>query len=74
MNYSDRQRAPARVLAGAGIVLVMHLLLGWALMTSLARKVIDVIRAPVETEIIEEVKPPPPETLRGSVEYVWRLE
>ena len=53
MNYTERQRAPARVLAGAGIVLVMHLLLGWALVTSLARKVIDVIKAPVETRVID---------------------
>ena len=74
MNYTERQRAPARVPAGAGIVLVLHLLLGWAWVTSLARKVIDVIKAPVETRVIEEVKPPPPETLRGSVEYAWRLE
>jgi periplasmic protein TonB len=62
MNYTERQRAPARFPVGAGIVLVMHLLLAWALVTSLARKVFDAIKAPVETKIIEDVKPPPPET------------
>ena len=41
------------MLAGTGIVLVMHLSLGWALVTSLGRKVVVV--APVETKIIEEI-------------------
>lgn len=41
------------MLAGTGIVLVMHLPLGWALVTSLGRKVVVV--APVETKIIEEI-------------------
>lgn len=63
MNYTEQQRTPAHDLVGAGIVVVMHLVLGWALLTSLASKVVDVIRAPVETKIIEELKPPsPPET------------
>ncbi len=38
----------------------MHILLGWALVSGLARKVVEVIKAPIETKIIEEVKPPPP--------------
>jgi protein TonB len=38
----------------------MHLLVGWALLTGLAQRVVEVIRAPIETKIIEDVKPPPP--------------
>jgi len=38
----------------------LHVLLGWALVSGLARKVVEVIKAPIETKIIEEVKPPPP--------------
>jgi protein TonB len=59
MNYAQHQRAPIRHLVGFGVVAAMHLLLGWALVTGLARKVVDVIVAPVETKIIEERKPPP---------------
>src|SRR6188472_1590974 len=44
------------------MVIVFHLLLGWALVTGLARKVVDVIKAPIETKIIEEIKKPPPDT------------
>ena len=36
------------------------ILLGWALMNGLARTVIEVIKGPIETKIIEEAKPPPP--------------
>jgi protein TonB len=38
----------------------LHIILGWALLNGLARKVVEVIKAPIETKIIEEVKPPPP--------------
>ena len=60
LNYAQQQRQPSRHLAGISIVIVMHLLLGYALATGLARKVVEVIKAPIETKIIEEVKPPPP--------------
>jgi protein TonB len=60
VDYAQEQRNPAKHLTGIGIVIVMHLLLGYALVTGLARKVVEVIKAPIETKIIEEVKPPPP--------------
>ena len=47
-------------------VIILHLAVGYALVTGLARKVVDVIKQPLETKIIEEVKkvipdtPPPP--------------
>src|SRR5215468_1652011 len=43
------------------MVVGLHLLLGWALVTGLARKVVEVIKAPIETKIIEEIKKPPPD-------------
>ena len=43
-------------------VIVLHVLIGYALVTGLARKVVEVIKAPLETKIIEEVKKPPPDT------------
>ena len=59
-DYADQQRKPGKHLVGIGIVILMHLLLGWALVSGLARKVVEVIKNPIETKIIEEVKPPPP--------------
>jgi protein TonB len=43
-------------------VVALHILLGWALVTGLARKVVEVMKAPIETKIIEEIKKPPPDT------------
>ena len=45
---------------GIGIVLALHVVLGWALLNGLAQRLVEVIKAPIETKIIEEVKPPPP--------------
>jgi periplasmic protein TonB len=60
VDYAQAQRNPGKHLAGIGVVIVLHVLLGWALVSGLARKVVEVIKAPIETKIIEEVKPPPP--------------
>jgi protein TonB len=63
MNFAERQRDPRRHLVGFTAVVLFHALLVYALITGLAKKVIDVVRAPIETKVIEEVKklPPPPE-------------
>jgi protein TonB len=60
VDFARQQRNPTKHAVGFGIVIVMHILLGWALVSGLARKVVEVIKAPIETKIIEEVKPPPP--------------
>jgi protein TonB len=60
LNYAEQQRNPGKHVIGFGIVIVMHVLLGWALVNGLARTVIEVIKGPIETKIIEETKPPPP--------------
>lgn len=60
MDYASQQRNPGKHSVGLGIVVLLHVALGWALMNGLARKVVEVIKAPIETKIIEEVKPPPP--------------
>ena len=60
MNFAEQQANPQRRLVGFGAVLLFHILLIYALVTGLAKKVIDVVRAPIETKVIEEVKPPPP--------------
>ena len=60
LDYAQQQRNPGRHVTGITVVVLLHLLLGWALVSGLARKVIEVVKAPIETKIIEEVKPPPP--------------
>ena len=60
MNYAEQQRNPTKHMVGFGVVIVMHIILGWALLNGLARKVVEVVKGPIETKIIEEVKPPPP--------------
>jgi periplasmic protein TonB len=60
VDFAQQQRNPGRHVVGIGIVLALHLLLGWALVTGLAQRMIEVIKAPIETKIIEEAKPPPP--------------
>ena len=59
-DYAEQQRKPGKHAVGIGIVVLMHILLGWALVSGLAQKVVEVIKNPIETKIIEEVKPPPP--------------
>jgi protein TonB len=60
MNFSQRQADPRRHLLGISLVILLHLVVVYALVTGLAKKVIDVVRAPIETKVIEEIKKPPP--------------
>jgi periplasmic protein TonB len=59
VDFAQEQRTPGKHVVGIGIVLGLHLVLGWALLTGLAQRMVEVIKAPIETKIIEEVKPPP---------------
>jgi len=60
MNFSQRQRDPRRHVVGIGFVILFHAAIVYALLTGLAKKVVDVVRAPIETKVIEEIKKPPP--------------
>jgi len=60
VDYAQQQRNPGKHAMGIGIVLAMHVVLGWALVTGLAQRMVEVLKQPIETKIIEEVKPPPP--------------
>lgn len=56
------QQSPATRLIGIGLVVLLHIAVIYALVTGLAHRAVDVIRAPIETEIIAPTKPdkPPP--------------
>lgn len=60
MDFTKEQVTPTKHLVGFGMVVALHLVMGWALVNGLAQRLIEVIKAPIETKIIEEVKPPPP--------------
>ena len=60
MNFSKRQADPRRHLVGITFVILFHAFIVYALVTGLATKVVEVVRAPIETKVIEEVKAPPP--------------
>jgi protein TonB len=51
-------RSNTRRLAGLAITVVLHIVLVYALIHGLARKIVEVVSAPLETKIIEEIKPP----------------
>jgi protein TonB len=69
MEFGQTQPAGSRRVAGLAGVVLFHALLIWGLVSGLARKAIEILPAPIETKIIEEVKPPdeppppPPPTL-----------
>ena len=60
MNFSQRQADPRRHLIGLTLVILFHVFVVYALVTGLAKKVVEVVRAPIETKVIEEIKKPPP--------------
>lgn len=61
MDYADTQRSGSKHAVGFGVVVVLHLILGWALLNGLAQRMVEVIKGPIDTKIIEEAaKPPPP--------------
>ncbi len=58
-SYLDARPSGRRSI-GLAIAILAHILLIYGLLNGLGRKVIEVIKQPLETKIIEEVKPPPP--------------
>jgi protein TonB len=62
VNYAERERNPAKHLPSIALVVLLHIIIGYALVTGLARRVVEVMKQPLETKIIEEIKKPPPET------------
>lgn len=61
-DYASQQRSPRKHVVGLTAVVLFHLLLIWVINSGLARQFVKVIKGPVETQLIEDVKPdiPPP--------------
>ncbi|NDP41079.1 MAG: energy transducer TonB, partial [Rhodoferax sp.] len=60
MDYRFEPRDPSRRLKGIVIVVVLHALLGYALVSGLARKGLNFVKKPLEAVVIQEVIIPPP--------------
>lgn len=62
MSFSDYRNPSGRRGVNFLFVILLHVAIVYALVTGLARKAVEVIRGPIETKIIEELKKlPPPE-------------
>ena len=61
MSYAQPRENSSRRATGLAIVVALHVVLGYALVNGLARKIVQVVTQPLETKIIEETRPPPPD-------------
>jgi protein TonB len=59
-SFARQQRDPTKHMIGIVFVVLIHVLVIYALMTGLARTVVEVIKKPLSATIIEELKAPPP--------------
>ncbi|MDO3655901.1 TonB family protein [Acinetobacter genomosp. 15BJ] len=57
--FSESENQPAKRLVGIGLVLFLHLIIAYILMTSLATEFSKPVDKPVELQIIQDIKPPP---------------
>ena len=60
MSYLQSRSSNRQVIALAAVG-AFHVILVYALIHGLARKIVEVVRPPLETKIIEETRRPPPE-------------
>jgi periplasmic protein TonB len=60
MNFSQQEQTLGKRFGGLTFVVLLHVLVLYAMVSGLAKRVVDVVRAPIETKVIEEVKAPPP--------------
>ena len=60
MNYSYGQQDPSRRIKGIVIVVAVHALVGYALVSGMARNGLNLIKKPLEAVVIQEVIIPPP--------------
>ena len=59
MNFTHDKK-PGQNVTGIAVVIVFHIIVGWAIVSGLGKRMVAKMQEAVETKIIEEVKPPPP--------------
>ena len=60
MGSTYDNKDPSRRVKGFVIVIALHIFLGYALVSGLARKGLNLIKKPMEAAVIQEVIIPPP--------------
>ncbi len=60
MRHGYENRDPSRRVKGLVIVIAIHVFIGYALVSGLARKGLNLIKKPLEAVVIQEVIIPPP--------------
>ena len=60
MEYSYEQRDSSRRFKGIIIVVLVHAVIGYALVSGMARKGLNLIKKPLEAVVVQEVIIPPP--------------
>lgn len=60
MNYRYQPKDPSRRVKGLAIVIALHIFMGYALVSGMARKGLNFIKKPLEAVVIQEVIIPPP--------------
>jgi protein TonB len=59
MDFSH-EKQPGKNFTGIAIVIVLHIIVAYGIITGLGTRMVSKMAEAVETKIIEEVKPPPP--------------
>jgi protein TonB len=59
-NYHFQPPDPSRSATGLVVVVGLHIVIGYALVSGLARDIVKVIKKPLDAAVIQEVKLPPP--------------
>ena len=59
MNFSH-EKNPGKNFTGIAVVILIHALVAWGIVSGLGTRMVTKIAEAVETKLIEEVKPPPP--------------
>ena len=71
---------PRRKMVGWGVVILVHVVVLWALVTGTARKGLEIIKKPLEAAVIQEViippppPPPPPKVIEPPKQQVPKVE
>ena len=60
MQYGYQPKDPGQKYRGILVVVALHVLLAWAIVSGTAKKGLDIIKKPLEAVVIQEVIIPPP--------------
>lgn len=63
MDFSQKERNPAKKYGGLAVVIILHVFVIYALVSGLARTAGHLVAPELIAEIVEPVKPPPPPDL-----------